>query len=171
MADELIAYFSGLHERLSTRIVFSEAMDGRSAPGPNSVRTHSPNLEKASTTAARYANNATRDHPSDASCPQPIVAPDSRCRVRCRVLIASCSDVRFATRAARMNAALHTCRRRVLRHGFRLSLATADRLSVASKLLLTGRFLDADRAKAVGSSATSFPTKNCSRPASHSPRK
>jgi len=52
MADELIAYFSGLHERLTTRIVISAAMDGHFAPAPNSVRRVRRTGARASAAAA-----------------------------------------------------------------------------------------------------------------------
>src|SRR5258707_12566126 len=84
------------------------------------------------------------------SCPQLIVAlvQGAACGAGFSLLLAS--DVRFATRAARMNAGY-----------FRVGVGGCDMgsgylfprligLSVASELLLTGRFLDADRAKAVG---------------------
>src|ERR1700730_16699329 len=84
------------------------------------------------------------------SCPQPIVAlvHGAACGAGFSLLLAS--DVRFATPAGRMNAAYIRVGAGGCDMGSGYLLPRLIGLSVASELLLTGRFLDADRAKAVG---------------------
>src|SRR3979411_3167004 len=151
MADELNTYFSRLHDRLSTRIVIlrgngrafcagaelgSDAFAARGAGRPH----RQPDVEQRYSRIIRLMR----------SCPQPIVAliHGAACGAGFSLLLAS--DVRFATPAARMNAAYI----RVGVGGFDMGsgylLPRLIGLSVASELLLTGRFLGADRAKAVG---------------------
>lgn len=84
------------------------------------------------------------------SCPQPIVAlvHGAACGAGFSLVLAS--DVRFATAAARMNAAYIRVGVGGCDMGSGYLLPRLIGLSVASELLLTGRFLEADRAKAVG---------------------
>jgi enoyl-CoA hydratase/carnithine racemase len=141
MADELIAYFSGLHDRLTTRIVIFRGngrafcagaelgSDAFAAPGAGRPQRQL-DMQQRYSRIIRLMR----------SCPQPIVAlvQGAACGAGFSLLLAS--DVRFATPAARMNAAY-----------IRVGVGGCDMgLSVASELLLTGRFLGADRAKAVG---------------------
>ena len=84
------------------------------------------------------------------SCPQPIVAlvHGAACGAGFSLLLAS--DVRFAAQGARMNAAYIRVGVGGCDMGSGYMLPRLIGLSIASELLLTGRFLDADRAKAVG---------------------
>jgi 1,4-dihydroxy-2-naphthoyl-CoA synthase len=60
MADELITYFSGLHDRLSTRIVIFRGNGRASAPEPNSGRTRSPHQEQDGRNGSSTCSSATR---------------------------------------------------------------------------------------------------------------
>jgi enoyl-CoA hydratase/carnithine racemase len=84
------------------------------------------------------------------SCPQPIVAlvHGPACGAGFSLVLAS--DVRFATPEARMNAAYIRVGVGGCDMGSGYLLPRLIGLSVASELLLTGRFLGAERAKAVG---------------------
>jgi enoyl-CoA hydratase/carnithine racemase len=151
MADELIAYFSGLHERLTTRIVIFRGngrafcagaelgSDAFAAPGAGRPQRQL-DMQQRYSRIIRLMR----------SCPQPIVAlvQGAACGAGFSLLLAS--DVRFATPAARMNAAYIRVGVGGCDMGSGYLLPRLIGLSVASELLLTGRFLGADRAKAVG---------------------
>ncbi len=106
MADELIAYFSGLHDRLTTRIVIFRGngrafcagaelgSDAFAAPGAGRPQRQL-DMQQRYSRIIRLMR----------SCPQPIVAlvQGAACGAGFSLLLAS--DVRFATPAARMNAA------------------------------------------------------------------
>src|SRR3984893_5440635 len=106
MADELIAYFSGLHDRLSTRIVILRGngrafcagaelgSDAFAAPGEGRPQRQL-DMQQRYSRIIRLMR----------SCPQPIVAlvHGAACGAGFSLLLAS--DVRFATPAGRMNAA------------------------------------------------------------------
>jgi enoyl-CoA hydratase/carnithine racemase len=151
MAEELISYFSGLHDRLSTRIVILRGngrafcagaelgSDAFAAPGEGRPQRQL-DIQQRYSRIVRLMR----------SCPQPIVAliHGAACGAGFSLLLAS--DVRFAARAARMNAAYIRVGVGGCDMGSGYLLPRLIGLSVASELLLTGRFLDADRAKAVG---------------------
>jgi enoyl-CoA hydratase/carnithine racemase len=151
MADELIAYFSGLHDRLSTRIVIFRGngrafcagvelgSDAFAAPGAGRPQRQL-DMQQRYSRIIRLMR----------SCPQPIVAlvHGAACGAGFSLLLAS--DIRFAARGARMNAAYIRVGVGGCDMGSGYMLPRLIGLSVASELLLTGRFLDADRAKAVG---------------------
>jgi enoyl-CoA hydratase/carnithine racemase len=151
MADELIGYFSGLHDRQSTRVVILRGngrafcagaelgSDAFAAPGAGRPQRQ---LEMQQ----RYSRIIRLMR----SCPQPIIAlvHGAACGAGFSLVLAS--DVRFATAAARMNAAYIRVGVGGCDMGSGYLLPRLIGLSVASELLLTGRFLEADRAKAVG---------------------
>ena len=151
MADELIEYFSGLHNRVGTRIVLFRGngrafcagaelgSDAFSPPGPGRPQRQL-DMQQRYSRIIRLMR----------SCPQPIVAlvQGAACGAGFSLLLAS--DVRFATRKARMNAAYIRVGVGGCDMGSGYLLPRLIGLSVASELLLTGRFLEADRAKAVG---------------------
>jgi enoyl-CoA hydratase/carnithine racemase len=151
MADELIAYFSGLHDRLDVRIVILKGngrafcagaelgSDAFSAPGKGRPQRQL-GMQQRYSRIIRLMR----------SCPQPIVAlvHGAACGAGFSLLLAS--DVRFAAQGARMNAAYIRVGVGGCDMGSGYMLPRLIGLSIASELLLTGRFLDADRAKAVG---------------------
>src|SRR6266581_8912076 len=151
MADELIAYFSSLHDRLTTRIVIFRGngrafcagaelgSDAFAAPGPGRPQRQL-DMQQRYSRIIRLMR----------SCPQPIVAlvHGAACGAGFSLLLAS--DVRFATPAARMNAAYIRVGVGGCDMGSGYLLPRLIGLSVAAVLLLTGRFLEAERAKAIG---------------------
>ncbi|WP_159010918.1 enoyl-CoA hydratase/isomerase family protein [Bradyrhizobium sp. S69] len=151
MIDELTAYFSGLGDRLATRVIIlrgngwafcagaelgSEAF---SAPG-------SGRAQRQLRIQQRYSQLIRLMR----SCPQPIIGlvHGAACGAGFSLLLAC--DVRFATPEARMNAAYIRVGVGGCDMGSGYLLPRLIGLSVASELLLTGRFLGAERAKAVG---------------------
>jgi enoyl-CoA hydratase/carnithine racemase len=107
MADELIAYFSGLHDRLSTRIVIFRGngrafcagaelgSDAFAAPGAGRPQRQL-DMQQRYSRIIRLMR----------SCPQPIVAlvQGAACGAGFSLLLAS--DVRFATAAATWDPAI-----------------------------------------------------------------
>jgi enoyl-CoA hydratase/carnithine racemase len=151
MADELITYFSGLHDRLSTRIVILRGngrtfcagaelgSDAFAAPGAGRPQRQL-DMQQRYSRIIRLMR----------SCPQPIVALVHGAAGGAGFSLLLASDIRFAARGARMNAAYIRVGVGGCDMGSGYMLPRLIGLSVASELLLTGRFLDADRAKAVG---------------------
>src|SRR6202163_2436758 len=151
MADELIVYFSGLHDRLTTRIVIFRGngrafcagaelgSDAFCAPGAGRPQRQLQMQQRYSRVISLMR-----------SCPQPIIAlvQGAACGAGFSLVLAS--DVRFAAPEARMNAAYIRVGVGGCDMGSGYLLPRLIGLSVASELLLTGRFLDAARAKAVG---------------------
>jgi enoyl-CoA hydratase/carnithine racemase len=151
MIDELTEYFSGLHQRLTTRVVILKG-NGRafcagaelgseafSSPGEGRPQRQFQMQQRYSSVIRLMR-----------SCPQPIIAlvQGPACGAGFSLMLAS--DVRFAAPEARMNAAYIRVGVGGCDMGSGYLLPRLIGLSVASELLLTGRFLGADRAKAVG---------------------
>ncbi|MEH2476541.1 enoyl-CoA hydratase/carnithine racemase [Nitrobacteraceae bacterium AZCC 2299] len=151
MIDELTEYLSGLQDRLTTRVVVLRGngrafcagaelgSDAFSAPGDGRPQRQL-HMQQRYSRVIRLMR----------SCPQPIIAlvHGTACGAGFSLLLAS--DVRFATPEARMNAAYIRVGVGGCDMGSGYLLPRLIGLSVASELLLTGRFLDAERAKAVG---------------------
>jgi enoyl-CoA hydratase/carnithine racemase len=151
MIEELTEYFSGLHDRLKTRVVVLRGngsafcagaelgSDAFSAPGAGRPQRQLQMQQRYSRVIRLMR-----------SCPQPIIAlvQGAACGAGFSLVLAS--DVRFAAPEARMNAAYIRVGVGGCDMGSGYLLPRLIGLSVASELLLTGRFLDAARAKAVG---------------------
>jgi enoyl-CoA hydratase/carnithine racemase len=151
MIDELSAYFAALQDRLDTRVVILRA-NGRafcagaelgsaafSAPGEGRPQRQLQMQQRYSRVIRLMR-----------SCPQPIIAlvQGAACGAGFSLVLAS--DVRFATPEARMNAAYVRVGVGGCDMGSGYLLPRLVGLSVASELLLSGRFLEAERARAIG---------------------
>jgi enoyl-CoA hydratase/carnithine racemase len=158
MIRELTDYFSGLHDRSATRVVilrgngreFSAGAelgsDAFAAPGKGRPQRQ-----------LKMQQNYSGVIRLMRSCPQPIIglAHGAACGAGFSLLLAC--DVRFATPDGRMNAAYIRVGVGGCDMGSGYLLPRLVGLSVASELLLTGRFLKAERAKAVGLVSDIFP--------------
>jgi enoyl-CoA hydratase/carnithine racemase len=151
MIDELTDYFSGLHQRLTTRVVLLKGNGRAFCAGAElgSEAFSSPGDGRAQRQfqmQQRYSGVIRLMR----SCPQPVIAlvQGPACGAGFSLMLAS--DVRFASPEARMNAAYIRVGVGGCDMGSGYLLPRLIGLSVASELLLTGRFLGADRAKAVG---------------------
>src|ERR1700676_543428 len=83
MADELIAYFSGLHDRLTTRIViFRGQWPGILRRRRTRIGCVRGTWRGTSAAAARHATTLLADHPPDAKLPAADGGAGSRCRMR-----------------------------------------------------------------------------------------
>jgi enoyl-CoA hydratase/carnithine racemase len=151
MIDELTGYFSELHDRPATRVVvlrsngpqFSAGAelgsDAFAAPGKGRPQRQL-RMQQSYSGVIRLMR----------SCPQPIIGlvHGAACGAGFSFLLAC--DVRFAATDARMNAAYIRIGVGGCDMGSGYLLPRLVGLSAASELLLTGRFLDAERAKAIG---------------------
>ena len=151
MIDELSAYFAALQDRLDTRVVILRAngrafcagaelgSDAFSAPGDGRPQRQLQMQQRYSRVIRLMR-----------SCPQPIIAlvQGAACGAGFSLVLAS--DVRFATPEARMNAAYIRVGVGGCDMGSGYLLPRLVGLSVASELLLSGRFLEAERARAIG---------------------
>jgi enoyl-CoA hydratase/carnithine racemase len=151
MIAELAGYFSALHDRPATRVVimrgngpeFSAGADLESgafaAPGKGRPQRQ-----------LKMQQNYSGVIRLMRTCPQPIIGlvHGAACGAGFSFLLAC--DVRFAAPDARMNAAYIRIGVGGCDMGSGYLLPRLVGLSTASELLLTGRFLKAERAKAVG---------------------
>jgi enoyl-CoA hydratase/carnithine racemase len=151
MADELAGYFAALPDRPATRVVILRAngrafcagaeltSDAFATPGPGRAQRQLQMQQRYSQIIRLMRN-----------CPQPIIALVNGAACGAGFSLVLASDVRFATPAAKMNAAYLKVGVGGCDMGSGYLLPRLVGLSVASELLLTGRFIDAGRAKAVG---------------------
>jgi enoyl-CoA hydratase/carnithine racemase len=151
MIGELTDYFSALHDRSMIRVVILRGngrefcagaelgSDAFAAPGKGRPQRQ-----------LRMQQNYSGVIRLMRSCPQPIIGllHGAACGAGFSLLLAC--DVRFAAPDARMNAAYIRIGLGGCDMGSGYLLPRLVGLSVTSELLLTGRFLKADRAKAMG---------------------
>lgn len=162
MVDDLSRYFEGLHGREEVRVVILRA-EGRAfsagadldstafaAPGPGRAQRQLA-MQKRYSRVPRLMR----------SCPQPIIAIVQGAACGGGFSLTLAADVRFATPDARFNAAY-----------LRIGLGSGDMgssyflprlvgLSAASEFLLSGRFITAERAKAIGLVSDVLPPEAC----------
>jgi enoyl-CoA hydratase/carnithine racemase len=150
MTEDLVGYFEGLHRRTDVRVVvlrgegraFCAGLDLKGWEMPEDVTPVLHTLD----TQTRIGNIYRRMR----SCPQPIVALLHGAVCGGGLSLALAADVRLSAPTLRMNAAY-----------IRIGLGGCDMASsyllprlvgrsIASELLLTGRFIDAERALRVG---------------------
>ena len=104
------------------------------------------------------------------TCPQPIIALVHGAACGGGLSLALAADVRYAAPNARMNAAYIRIGLGGCDMGAGYLLPRLVGLSNASEFLLTGRFIDANRALAHGARQRDRSARtSCSRPASRSP--
>jgi len=151
MVDELTAYLSSLYDKLQTRVVILRAKgrafcagaelgsDAFAKPGEGRPQRQLQMQQRYSGVIRLMRN-----------CPQPIVALIQGAACGAGFSLALAADVRFASPRARMNAAYIRVGVGGCDMGSGYLLPRLVGLSVASELLLSGRFIEADRAKAVG---------------------
>ena len=148
MCDELQEYFGGLSTRHATRVVVlrgagrgfcagldleaAEEVSGGPAPGMRAQR-------RVSEIILRMRR-----------CPQPIICLVHGAATGGGFALALASDVRFAAPSARMNVAMVRMGLTGCDVGISYFLPRAVGASVASELMMSGRFIDAERALRVG---------------------
>ena len=151
MADELTDYFEDLLENFDVRVVIlrgegrafcagaSLGSDAFAAPGPGRA-------QRQMAMQVRYSALPKLMR----RCPQPIIALIQGAACGAGFSLALAADVRIAGPEARMNAAYLRVGLGGCDMGSGYLLPRLVGVSVASELLLTGKFINAERSKAVG---------------------
>ncbi|MBN9529209.1 MAG: enoyl-CoA hydratase/isomerase family protein [Alphaproteobacteria bacterium] len=154
MIDALGDYFDGLAEQRDTRVVVlrgagrafcagldlkAELEQFKARGGPGSV----PETLRAQRRIAEIVMRMRR-------CPQPIIALIQGAASGGGFAMALAADIRIAARNARMNCAFIKLGLGGCDIGSSYFLPRLVGVSVASELILTGRFIEAERALAVG---------------------
>jgi enoyl-CoA hydratase/carnithine racemase len=150
MAAEITAYFDALHSDSDVRVVvlraegraFCAGLDIKLWPAPDGVTqvVHFSALQKAIGDIMRRMR----------SCPQPIIAlgHGAACGAGMSLLLAS--DVRYGCPSLRMNAAYIKIGLGGCDVGSSYFLPRLVGSGIAAEMILTGRFVDAQRALRVG---------------------
>jgi enoyl-CoA hydratase/carnithine racemase len=151
MIAELTSYLTSLHDKLQTRVVLLRA-NGRAfcagaELGSEAFATPGDGRPQRQLLMQQRYSGVIR---LMRSCPQPIVALIQGAACGAGFSLALASDVRFGSPQARMNAAYIRVGVGGCDMGSGYLLPRLVGLSVASELLLSGRFIGAERARAVG---------------------
>jgi enoyl-CoA hydratase/carnithine racemase len=149
LVDALAAYFEGLRDREEVRVVVLRANGRHFCAGldmsPGSFGEQERGPKSAWTTQRRIA----RIYLAMRRCPQPIIALVQGAACGGGFSLALAADIRIAADNARMNAAYIKIGLTGADMGSSYFLPRLVGASVASELLMTGRFIHADRALAV----------------------
>ncbi|HZD26123.1 MAG TPA: enoyl-CoA hydratase/isomerase family protein [Alphaproteobacteria bacterium] len=157
MVAELQDYFGRLYTDHAVRVVTLTGA-GRAFCAGLDLKAHANRNEAATVSGARSGPAAGLRAQRSISeivmrmrrCPQPVIALVNGAAAGGGFALALAADVRLASDSARMNAAFIRLGLSACDIGVSYFLPRLVGVSVASELLLTGRFIDADRALAVG---------------------
>ncbi|QIG95633.1 MULTISPECIES: enoyl-CoA hydratase/isomerase family protein [unclassified Bradyrhizobium] len=154
MIDALNTYFQGLQRNRDTRIVvlkgaganFCAGLDLKHAMARRDGQTEPPGVTESLDSQRRIADIVMLMR----RCPQPIIALVQGAAAGGGFALALAADIRIAAKNARMNCAFIKLGLGGCDIGTSYFLPRLVGVSVASELILTGRFIHADRALAVG---------------------
>ena len=152
LVEELRDFFVGLYWRRDVRVVvlsgaggaFSAGLDLKERSGANDGATRSVG---AGLTGQRQISEIVI---AMRRCPQPIIACVDGAASGGGFALALASDVRIATPRTRMNAAFIRIGLSACDIGVSYFLPRMVGSSVAAEFMLTGRFIDAERARELG---------------------
>ena len=139
MCDELQDYFGGLYTRHATRVVVLRGAGRGFCAG---VDLKAPGL--------RAQRRVTEVILRMRRCPQPIVCLVHGAAAGGGLALALASDIRIAAASARMNVGMVLLGLTGCDAGISYFLPRAVGTSVAAELMMTGRFIGAERALRVG---------------------
>ena len=154
LIDALNAYFEGLQRNRSTRVVvlkgagasFCAGLDLKQAMKRRAGQQEPPGVTESLDSQRRIADIVMLMR----RCPQPIIALVQGAAAGGGFALALAADIRIATKSARMNCAFIKLGLGGCDIGTSYFLPRLVGVSVASELILTGRFIGAERALAVG---------------------
>lgn len=150
LVQALRAYFEGLNARSSARVVVLQGAGHAFCAGLD-LKDQVGGPEKPSVPEVLDQQKSIRDIMlAMRRCPQPIVSVVQGSASGGGFALALASDVRLATPEARMNAAFIRIGLSACDVGVSYFLPRMVGSSVAAEYLLTGRFMDAQRAYALG---------------------
>ncbi|MDB5573156.1 MAG: putative enoyl-CoA hydratase [Tardiphaga sp.] len=154
LIDALNVYFSGLYRNRDTRVVvlkgagknFCAGLDLKNAMARRAGQQEPPGVTESLDSQRRIADIVMAMR----KCPQPIVALVQGAAAGGGFALALAADIRIATISARMNCAFIKLGLGGCDIGSSYFLTRLVGVSIASELILTGRFIHADRALTVG---------------------
>lgn len=154
MIDALNAYFENLQRNRKTRVVvlkgagpaFCAGLDLKHAMAKRAGQQAPPGVTESLDSQRRIADIVMLMR----RCPQPIVALVHGAAAGGGFALALAADIRIATKSARMNCAFIKLGLGGCDIGTSYFLPRLVGVSIASELILTGRFIGAERALAVG---------------------
>jgi enoyl-CoA hydratase/carnithine racemase len=150
MITELAAYFAARVQDTATRVIVLRAT-GKAFCAGLDLREMTGLIEELDTTARlRFQQRLSSIFVSMRRCPQPIVCLLQGAASGGGFALTLASDIRVSTPDARMNAAFIKVGLSGCDVGMSYLLPRAVGTSVAADMLLTGSFLDAARAHALG---------------------
>jgi len=155
LVDELLDYFGGLYFDRDVRVVvlrgagraFCAGLDLKESGRRRNTGSSSPSGPAAGLDSQRRISEIVMRM---RRCPQPIISLVHGPACGGGFAIALASDVRIAGSSARMNAAFIRIGLSACDIGVSYFLPRLVGVSVASELMLTGRFINAERAQRVG---------------------
>jgi enoyl-CoA hydratase/carnithine racemase len=154
LIEALNAYFQGLQRNRATRVVvlkgagrsFCAGLDLKQAMARRARQQEPPGVTESLDSQRRIADIVMLMR----RCPQPIIALVQGAAAGGGFALALASDIRIAAKSARMNCAFVKLGLGGCDIGTSYFLPRLVGVTVASELILTGRFIGADRALAVG---------------------
>lgn len=150
LVQALRDYFLGLSARSSARVVVLQGA-GRAFCAGLDLKDHAAGSEARSVPEVLEQQKGIRDIMlAMRRCPQPIISLVQGAASGGGFGLALASDIRLATPDARMNAAFIRIGLSACDVGVSYFLPRMVGSSVAAEYLLTGRFMDAQRAQALG---------------------
>jgi len=149
MVRELAAYFDGLYEDRATRVVVMRGA-GRAFCAGLDIKESAAGAEAPFGGGFGFQGMLADVYLKMRRCPQPILALVQGPACGGGFAFALAADIRIAGESARMNAAFIKLGLSACDMGVSYFLPRLVGLSVASELMLTGRFIHAPRALATG---------------------
>ncbi len=154
LIEGLNNYFQGLQRDRATRVVvlkgagkdFCAGLDLKHAMARRAGKKEPPGVTESLDSQRRIADIVMLMR----RCPQPIIALVAGAAAGGGFALALAADIRIATKSARMNCAFIKLGVGGCDIGTSYFLPRLVGVSVASELILTGRFIGAERALAVG---------------------
>lgn len=154
LIDALNDYFGGLQRNRTVRVVVLKGAGANFCAGldlKHAMQRRGGQQEPPSVTASLDSQRRIADIVMlMRRCPQPIIALVQGAAAGGGFALALAADIRIATTSARMNCAFIKLGLGGCDIGSSYFLPRLVGVSVASELILTGRFIHADRALAVG---------------------
>lgn len=143
-------FFVGLYWRRDVRVVVLSGAGGAFCAGLDLKERAAPQAERSIGASLTGQRNISEIVIAMRRCPQPIVACIDGPAAGGGFALALASDVRIATPKARMNAAFIRIGLSACDIGVSYFLPRMVGSSVAAEYMLTGRFIDAERAHQLG---------------------
>ncbi len=148
MCDELQDYFGGLQHEHSVRVVILRG-SGRAFCAGYDIK-EADGVSQGPVKGLRFQRQVSEVYMRMRRCPQPIICLAHGATTGGGFAFALASDVRIAASGTRMNVAMIKIGLTGCDVGISYFLPRAVGQSIAAELMMTGRFLEVDRAEKLG---------------------